>query len=155
MSYKTLLNTQLMLIGEEVYRFHKRYNKWTLLKDKSNRTDGKKQIEIDGKNFYYPRIKYWLENNDFDIFDTKCEIDHININNTDNELYNLRTCTHKQNTRNRKNYRKKPIKGFTYCPDKNKPYIAQIQMENGKRKAKSFYTEDEARNWYLENRIRF
>ena len=155
MSYKILLNTQLLLIDEEVYRFHKKINDWILIVDKPNQTNGRNLIRIDEKHFYYHRIKYWLANDDFDIFDKKSEIDHINIDEKDNSLSNLRTCTHKQNTRNRKNYRGKHIKGFSYYPDINKPYKAQIQMDNGKLKAKYFHTEQEARNYYLENRIRF
>lgn len=155
MSYKTLLNTELMLIGEDIYRFHKIYNKWTLIEDKTNRKDGRIQIEIDGKIFYYHRVKYFLAHDDFDIFDTKCEIDHVNIDHTDNSLTNLRTCTSKQNSRNRKNMNGIPIKGFSYYPNRNKQYRGFFQMDNGKLKSKSFNTEEEARNYYLENRIRF
>jgi len=157
MSYKILLNTQLRLIGEDVYRFNKRYNDWTSIKDKPNRLDGRNLIRIDGKTFFYHRIKYWLAHDDFDIFDTKIQIDHINIDHTDNSLSNLRTCTNKQNCRNKKkNYKGKSIKGFSYYPHLHKnQYKAYFQMENGKQKAKYFQTEQEARNWYLENRIRF
>ena len=155
MSYKTLMNTKLMLIGEDIYRFNKRFNEWTLIKEKKD-LKTRQKIKCDGKSFMYYRVKYFLANDDFDIFDTECEIDHKNINDRDNILSNLRKCTHKQNSRNREtNCHGKPIKGWHYDERLKNPYRAQVMLENGKKKHKSFNTEIEAHNWYLENRIRF
>ena len=153
MSYKVLNNTKLMLVEEDIYRFRKT-NEWILIKEKKD-LKSRQKIGCDGKQFLYHRVKYWLAHDDFNIFDTECQIDHININEKDNRLSNLRPCTNKQNNQNRETYRGKPTKGWCYREDCKKPYRSYVNLENGKRKEKSFHTEIEARNWYLENRPRF
>ena len=155
MAYKTLMNTKLMSVGEDIYRFRKT-NGWTLIKEKKD-SKHRQQIGCNGKRFFYYRVKYWLANDDFDIFDTKCEIDHINVDTKDNRLCNLRPCTHKQNNQNReKSKHGEPIRGWSYDErSKKNPYVAKVTLENGKQKTKPFHTEIEAHNWYLENRIRF
>ena len=154
MSYKVLNNTELMLVGEDIYRFNKRFNEWTLIKENKN-SKHRQLIGCDGKLFKYHRVKYFLANDDFDIFDTDCQIDHKNINDKDNRLTNLRPCTGKENCRNKEKYRGKPVKGWSYYENRKKPYKTQVTLANGKPKTKYFNTEIEARTWYLENRLRF
>jgi hypothetical protein len=153
MSYKVLNNTEFILIDEDIYRFNKTLNDWTLIQENKD-SKHRLQINCDGKLFFYYRVKYWLANEDFDIFDTKCQIDHINVDVKDNRLSNLRPCTNKQNCRNRATYRGKLTKGWSYV-NRKKPYKAYVNIENGKKKSKYFHTEIEAHNWYLENRPRF
>jgi hypothetical protein len=156
MFYKTLMNTELILIDEDIYRFNKTQKKWTLIKEKKD-SKHRTKIICDGKQFFYYRVKYWLANDEFDIFDTECQIDHINVDEKDNRLSNLRPCTNEQNSQNKKNMNGVPVRGWTYEPIryKKKPYVAYVMLETGKRKTKHFHTETEAHNWYLENRPRF
>jgi hypothetical protein len=66
------------------------------------------------------------------------EVDHINCDDEDDSLCNLRLCTHEENTRNRRKWtqdrskKKSKYKGVYWCK-KRKGWISQIRFK-GKTK---------------------
>lgn len=159
---KKLLNTILKYDTDEekLYRFNKIYNKWTLIDPGIQYDETKNKfiyynVEIDKKSFQIHRLIYYVCNSDFDIFDSKVTIDHINVNHFDNKLENLRTASMAEQNRNR-NYNKygELIKGFTLLKTGKKKYRAYYYI-NKKQITKLFYTEQEAVAFYNDNRNRF
>ena len=157
---KKLFETELRYdtSTDKLYRFNKHSKKWTWVNPaktycKSYKKDVYNQITIDKKSFLIHRLIYFVCFNHFDIFDSKIQIDHINQDPNDNRLENLRTCNHIQNHQNRKYYRNKEVKG--YAITKSGTFQAYYVDVNGKLISKCFKKEEDARNWYLENRIRF
>ena len=80
-------------------------------------------------------------------------IDHININNLDNRLENLRIATIQEQNRNKKYHNGSEIKG--YCITKYGKYQAYYTDENCKRITKNFKTVEEAIIWREKHRIKF
>lgn len=78
----------------------------------------------------------FIENPKPDEYD---EVDHININELDNRLENLRWCNKSINGRNKniQKNNKTGVQGVRYRKDKNQ-YIAKYVDNNGKRCEKSF-----------------
>jgi hypothetical protein len=97
------------------------------------------RVGINNKIYTSSRIIYWAFN-DFDIDNPKIEIDHINIDSTDNRLCNLRITTHQHNQWN------KNCKG--YSREGNK-WRTQIYINNKQIYLGVYATEDEARQAYL------
>ena len=100
---------------------------------------------INYKHYLLSRIVYKAHNPDWDITDTSKtnEIDHININPTDNRIENLRILTHHQNSFNR------TAKG--YCWNKrSQKWIARIRVSEKEVWAQSFTEEADAKQAYLE-----
>jgi hypothetical protein len=116
--------------------FRKKY--WTFVKG-TNHKDGYLTIKIDGKMYLFHRIIYKCFHPEMD--ETLC-IDHINRIPNDNRLENLRLVTHQENQFNT------DAKGYT---KRKNGFQAYIQL-NGIQKSKYFRTENEARNWYLEQK---
>ena len=123
-----------------IERFDKRCNLWKLVKDCISH--GYLQIGIDGKRFRIHRLIYKAFHPEWDL-DSPLYIDHINRVKTDNRLENLRVVTNQQNQ-----FNTIPKKG--YCRYRN-GFRANIQV-NDKQLTKQFATEDEARQWYLEQK---
>lgn len=79
------------------------------------------------------------------------DIDHINLNRSDNRICNLRAATRSENHRNRRVYShsKTGLKGIKLL--KGKYYVARIGIGSGKMKhIGCFATIEEARLAYLE-----
>ena len=157
---KKVLETELRFDTSttKLYRFNKHLKKWTHVNPKKHYSKNYKkdvfsQVKIDKRMFLIHRLIYYVRYDNFDIFDTTIQIDHINNDPNDNRLENLRTCNHQQNHQNRKYFNGREIKGYTVR--KNGTFEARYTLENGKEKSKCFKKEEDARNWYLENRIRF
>jgi hypothetical protein len=75
------------------------------------------------KNVKQHRIIYWSWNQDtFDLFDNKIEIDHIDRNTYNNELSNLRPATRSENSCNVDSRGLSGIKNITIRKRKLKPY---------------------------------
>ena len=159
---KKLLNTLLKYNTDEenLYRFNKHQNKWTVADPDIKYDETKNKfiyyhVEIDKKGFLIHRIIYYICNNDFDIFDSKVTIDHINVKKKEKKKKNLRIATMAEQNRNRK-YNKygELIKGFTILKTGKKKYRSYCYI-NKKQISKNFYTEEEAVAFYNDNRIRF
>lgn len=82
-----------------------------------------------------------------DYTNKKLCLDHINGIRDDNRVENLRIVSHQQNSFNRKN-----VKGFTI---RNKKYVAEIQLNRTSIHLGSFDTEHEARNAYLQAKLKY
>jgi hypothetical protein len=87
--------------------------------------------------------------------DPKIQVDHINHNKLDNRRTNLRICTAKENSRNRRPYGKSKYLGVCFSHDarKKNPYtyiIARILVNNKRIFLGSFKTEEAAALAYDE-----
>jgi len=160
---KELLNTLLKYDTdtEKLYRknlkFKKQYFKLIdpgIYYHKSNKDFYYSSIQIESKCFSIYRLIYYVCHNDFDIFDSKVTIDHINVNHLDNRLENLRTATIPEQQRNKLNYKGELIKGFWVLKTGIKKYQGYYR-KNGKTITKCFLTEAEARKFHNENKVRF
>lgn len=76
-------------------------------------------------------------------------LDHIDRNKTNNSINNLRSVSKSQNAFNMNN-----VKGYFYSK-RDKKYIAQIMVNYKKKQLGTFNTSEEARNCYLENKIKY
>ena len=157
---KKVLETELRFdtSTDKLYRCNVRSKKWTHVNPvkiykKNYKKDVFSQVKIDKKKFLIHRLIYFVCFNHFDIFDSKIQIDHINQDPNDNRLENLRTCNNRQNQQNKKHYRNKEVKG--YAITKSGTFQAYYVDVNGKLISKCFKKEEDARNYYLENTIRF
>jgi hypothetical protein len=95
------------------------------------------------RTFYLHRLMYLFYNPDFDIYNSKLQIDHIDINPLNNNIENLRVVTHQENQFN------KNFKGC-YFHKKNKKWVAQITINSKLKNLGSYDTEEEAHNAYLQ-----
>jgi len=112
----------------QLYRWYR--GKWNFI------SLGKKcQVGINGQHIGYYRLLAHVFIPDFDINDRKQLIDHINRNDRDNRISNLRVATHTQNSINRA---LRP-----YYHKKAKVWVAQIRYKR-KRIQKCFKTYREA-----------
>ena len=157
---KKVLNSELKYDTDEekLYRLNKKQQKWTHVNPgkhycKRYKKDVFNNILIDAKYFFIHRLIYYICNDNFDIFNSKIEIDHRNGDHNDNRLENLRIASHQEQMRNTHTINGKDIKG--YSETKCGTFVAQLKNENGKKYGKTFKTEELARKYYLENKIRF
>ena len=157
---KKVLNSQLKYDTDEekLYRLNKKQQKWTHVNPgkhycKRYKKDVFNNILIDGKKFQIYRLIYYVCNDDFDIFDSKIQIDHTNRDHNDNRLENLRAVTQRQNNQNKKTWGGKEVKGYSITKYGN--FCSRYTDENGKRKCKTFKKETDAKKYYLENTIKF
>ena len=81
----------------------------------------------------------------------KDQIDHINRNNKDNRLQNLRWCNNRENNINKgiRSDNTSGIKGVFYCKTQNR-WRGSICIEKNKEKQKNFKTKEEAIKWREE-----
>ena len=121
-----------------IERFHKQSKKWYFVK--GSNSNGYLQIGIDGKSYLFHRIIYKCFNPEMD---STLFIDHINRIRNDNRLENLRLVTRQENLFNT------DAKGYT---KHGTGFTGQIML-NGIIKTKCFKTEDEARTWYLDQKL--
>jgi len=128
----------------EIELFRKgQWNCWVKASGKLNNL-GYKNIEINNKQYRQHRIVYFAFHQDWNINNPKLQIDHINRIKHDNRLENLRTVSNQENSFNRN------VKGYCFVKQHNK-WRAYIML-NGKSKSKYFNTEQEASDWYLEQK---
>jgi len=159
---KTLLNTDLKYDSDEekLYRFNKKLKRFTLIDpfiiyDEFNNKFRYCQARIDNKKIYIHRLIYYVCHNDFDIFNSKITIDHINVDHLDNRLENLRTATIQQQAKNKLKWGGELVKGFSVHNDCRKKKYEGHYTKNKKRFSKCFLTEEEARKFHNDNTERF
>ena len=132
-------DTQLKCYQDgRIERFYKQWNRWGYVK---NNVRGYLNIRIGDKQYLGHRIIYNAFNPEWDL-QSPLQIDHINRDKKDNRLENLRLVTHQQNQFNR------DAKGYTRYRN---GFRAQIVV-SGKHFTKFFVTEDEAIEWYLQQK---
>ena len=81
-------------------------------------------------------------------------VDHIDHNRQNNRIENLRSARPSDNSRNAllRNDAKLRVKGVTYRPEKNKPYIAELRVMGKRVLHLSCYTLEEAEQAVKEAR---
>jgi len=103
-------------------------------------------------SFKLHRVVYWLHNPDWDIMDSSIKnnsIDHIDGNQLNNNIENLRLVTHQEN-----HFNQTRSKGYSW--DKNKKKWKPQIMLNGKNKYLGYFdNEVDARNCYLEAKKKY
>ena len=141
---KNILGIDFKYEDDKLYRLSKKTNKWNCC----NKPNGKYiQIGINKKFYLLHRIIYKYHNEDFDLTDSSNnnQIDHININPSDNRIENLRVATHSQNNRNRNKFKNCSSKYKGVCWNKqNSKWIAQIRIDGKKKHLGYFDNEQEA-----------
>lgn len=86
---------------------------------------GYRRIHLGSKAYSAHRLVWVWHGNKYE---SSLDIDHINGVKDDNRIENLRQCTHSDNLRNRKPYRKLTAKNVTYKKDKKRrPWYATIK----------------------------
>ena len=133
-------DTQLKCYEDgRIERLDKRSNKWRVVKGANSL--GYLAIGIEDKRYQFHRIIYKAFNPEWDLH-SPLKIDHINRDRKDNRIENLRLVTIQENAFNR------DAKGVS-CSRNG--FLAYIKL-NGKSFAKRFAKEDEAREWYLQQK---
>ena len=99
---KIILNNEFKYEDDKLYKIDKRSKKWSCCNDKKPIEKGYIQIKINGKFYYLHRLIYLYHNPDWDIHDISKdnEIDHDDINTSNNKIENLRIIDHSGNQRN-------------------------------------------------------
>ena len=107
-------------------------------------------VIINYKQYKYHRVVYFIHNQEWNIHNSSTDnhIDHIDRNQLNNSIENLRVVTNQKNQWN-----KKDAKG--YYLDKWGKYHAQICVNYKKKYLGYFENEDDARNAYLEAKAEY
>ncbi len=102
-------------------------------------------IQIKGVNLCGHHFAYFMTygNVDFNV------LDHINKNKKDNRISNLRIVTNQQNTFNTN------AKGYSYQKDAKRKWRSEIMVDGKSIYLGRFYTEEEAREAYLEAKKKY
>ena len=138
-------NYKLRLLEDgTIERYWKKTNKrdecWKAIKfDKNKKGYLRKDFHLtSGRHtISHHRLVYYAHNQDWDIWDTKQEIDHSNRIRDDNRIENLSVATRTQNTRNNSS------KGYSWDTQKNK-YKVQIGVDKQQIYIGYYTTEEEA-----------
>ncbi len=140
---KNILGSDFKYEDDKMYKLNKHTNKWSCCNDSKQNKFGYIHIRINEKRYYLHRLIYKYFNEDFDITDTSKnnQIDHININKSNNKIENLRILTCSQNSRNIKKKENCSSKYIGVSWDKNR-WRARIQI-NGKKKYLGSFTNEE------------
>ena len=138
---RKIVNTYLICTRNGVIlRFHKRFKKWTVCKG-YKREDGYLQIKIDGNLYLMHRVASHI----YGILDLhdELQIDHIDLNRSNNCISNLRPATSQQNSFNTK------AKGYSWNK-RSKKWKAVICLNGKKIHLGYFEKEEDAKNAYLK-----
>lgn len=106
-----------------------------------NKFSGYRYIKIGNKSYSFSRIAFAVQHGYFPE-----EVDHIDGNPLNNNILNLRPCTHKQNSRNRKIHKNKklPFKGVYQARECKNTWYAAITISGIYYYLGSFNTIEEA-----------
>ena len=137
---RKIVNTYLICTRNGVIlRFHKWQKKWTVCKGTNE--NGYLTMGIDGNLYKMHRIVAHI----YDILDLhdELQIDHIDLNKSNNCVLNLRPATNQQNQFNSN------AKGYCWNKGKNK-WHARIQLNGKSIHLGYFVKEEDAKNAYLK-----
>ena len=109
-------------------------------------------IEIHGKHYAAHRLAWFYMNRKWPLD----QIDHINVNRSDNRICNLREATNSQNRANSRSANRTGFKGVSYKNWlKDNPYEAKITFNKKYIYLGCFATAEKAHEAYVEAAIRF
>mgnify|MGYP003651721140 CR=1 FL=1 len=148
---KNILCSDFKYEDDKLYRLDKRNNKWSCCNDNKPSNKEYINITINKKMYYLHRLIYKYHNDDFDITDISHnnEIDHIDINPTNNKIENLRAVNHSINQRNKnksKNCSSKYI-GVSWSKPNSK-WLSQIKINGKVKNLGHFDNEEDANECY-------
>ena len=106
-------------------------------------SEGYVRLKVNGKGYTAHRLIWFMT---YGVW-PDCEVDHINGDRADNRLSNLREVNRQQNQWNRK--AQSGLKGASYDTKSGK-WIAQLNINGGKKYLGSFDTEQVAHNAYCK-----
>ena len=137
-----------------MYKLNKHTKKWTCLNDYKTTTYGYIQVRINNTNrCYLHRLIYKYHNENWDItYSKNNEIDHIDINPSNNKIENLRILTNSKNQRNKNKRENCSSKYIGVCWQKsNKKWISHIKI-NGKNKYLGLFDTEEEAHFVYQNK---
>ncbi len=105
--------------------------------------DGRRRIRIDKEQFFSARLAWFYVTGNWPVG----EVDHLNLNRSDDRFLNLRIATHQQNTVNRRVLpsNRLGVKGISKV---KRRYRAQLCVNDGRLHLGYFSTLDEAKTAY-------
>ena len=143
---KNILGTAFKYEDDKLYRLNKQTNKWSCCSNLKGNKDGYINIGINKKKYRLHRVIYKYFNEDFDLtYSHNNQIDHIDINPSNNKIENLRVVNNSQNSIN-KNKRKNcssKYKGVSWYKKTNK-WQAQISIDGKNKHLGLFANEEDA-----------
>ena len=144
---KNILGTDFKYEDDKLYRLNKQTNKWSCCNNHKPFSKGYIQININKKRYLLHRLIYKYHNEDFDITDSSKnnQIDHIDINKSNNKIENLRVATCSQNQRNKNKFKNCSSKyiGVSWSKRDSK-WRAEIKIDGKKKHLGSFDNEEDA-----------
>tara|TARA_R110000796_G_scaffold7451_1_gene25613 strand:- start:267 stop:749 length:483 start_codon:yes stop_codon:yes gene_type:complete len=142
---KNILGDNFKYENDKMYKLNKHTKKWTCCNDLKSDKYGYIRVGINKKNYLLHRIIYKYFNEDWDISDISKnnQIDHININKSDNRIENLRILNSSQNNRNRNKFKNCSSKyiGVSWSK-RDKKWVGTIRV-CGKIKHIGYYDNEE------------
>jgi hypothetical protein len=144
---KIILNNEFKYENDKLYKIDRRSKKWSCCNDLKPKKTGYIQIEINKRNYRLHRVVYLFHNPDWNIHDISKynEIDHDDIDTSNNKIENLRILDSSGNNRNQN---KKPNCSSIYrgvCWDKYaKKWKASIKIDGKIKHLGNFDDENEA-----------
>jgi len=147
---KNILGCDFKYEDDKMYR--KLKTKWHCCNDSKPNSNGYIRITIDKKNKKYllHRLIYKYHNEDFDLtYSYNNEIDHIDINESNNKIENLRLVNHSKNQRNQKklNNCSSQYRGVSWNKQNNK-WRVNIRIDGKVKHLGYFEKEEEAGEVY-------
>jgi len=103
-------------------------NKATRLPAGNDNGKGYRQVTVLGRGIYVHRIAFFLHHGRW----PKDQIDHINRDNTDNRIENLRECSRSENHRNRADTKGRKLPRNVYIDKSTGRYKVQLTINNKK-----------------------
>ena len=146
---KNILGVDFKYEEDKMYR--KLKTKWNCCNNIKPINAGYIQIGINKKLYYLHRLIYKYHNEEWDITDISKnnQIDHININKSNNKIENLRVANNSQNQRNKNKFKNCSSKYIGVSWHKlNKKWLANIKIDSKHKHLGYFDTEEEAHKVY-------
>jgi len=125
--------------------YHHNHGKWKVVDNKKNHTEGYCRVNFNGRMVAY-HVIVWILSTGKDI-PQGMEIDHINGNEIDNRIENLRIVTKRGNQQNRKTHRAGRLVGASYYKEYNY-WRSQIKIDKTHIWLGYYKTEQEANEAY-------